>query len=111
MPRMPTESTFLRTIDERTHEIFCTRCGGFLRVALPMRIEDYTRQLTAFNRSHRNCPEPATTARPDPTTDARCVRCGAILNNLAPGFSYTPVGFVCMPCLKPGEELARARSL
>lgn len=43
--------------------------------------------------------------------DQRCARCKTPLGNVSPGFSRTALGFVCAHCLKPGEEIARARSL
>lgn len=41
-----------------------------------------------------------------------CSRCGSALDNVSPGFSLIAGGAaVCTPCLLPGEEIARARSL
>lgn len=41
-----------------------------------------------------------------------CSRCGQPLNNVSPGFSVVAGGaFVCAPCLRPGEELLRARGI
>ena len=42
----------------------------------------------------------------------RCSRCGAALDNVSPGFSIVAGGArVCANCLKPGEEIARARGI
>lgn len=41
-----------------------------------------------------------------------CSRCGTALNNVSPGFSIVRGGAkVCTPCLRPGEEIARAKGL
>lgn len=40
-----------------------------------------------------------------------CSRCHAPLNNVSPGFSVTKEGAVCSGCLRPGEELLRARGM
>jgi len=41
-----------------------------------------------------------------------CARCGQELNNVAPGYSVVRGGaLVCAACLRPGEEVARARSI
>lgn len=46
---------------------------------------------------------------PHPTT---CARCGRPLDNVSPGYSIIAGGAaVCAGCLRPGEEIARARSL
>lgn len=47
------------------------------------------------------------------TTTDRCSRCGAVLDNAAPGYSVVAGGIrVCSPCLQPGEvEVARARGM
>jgi hypothetical protein len=57
-------------------------------------------------------------ARPIPGPPAgagdlgRCARCGAPLDNVAPGFSVTTSGLtVCANCVAPGEELLRARAI
>lgn len=40
----------------------------------------------------------------------QCARCGAALDNVAPGFSAVTGGqLVCANCLRPGEEILRAR--
>ena len=49
--------------------------------------------------------------RPTPASLGTCTRCGSVLNNVSPGFSITPSGLVCAPCLRPGEELLRARGI
>lgn len=42
----------------------------------------------------------------------RCIRCGQPLNNVSPGFSIIAgVPKVCTHCLRPDEEIARAKSL
>lgn len=42
----------------------------------------------------------------------RCARCGQALDNVAPGFSVVAGGLtVCANCLRPGEEIARARAI
>lgn len=47
-----------------------------------------------------------------PASLGTCSRCGASLNNVSPGFSIIAGGaLVCANCLRPGEEIARARSL
>lgn len=51
-----------------------------------------------------------TKAEPLPPTQ-HCVRCGAELDNVSPGFSATADGLVCANCLRPKEELLRARSI
>lgn len=41
-----------------------------------------------------------------------CARCGKPLDNVSPGWSVTTGGAkVCTLCLRPGEELLRARGL
>ena len=43
---------------------------------------------------------------------ARCERCGGPLDNVSPGFSIVEGGGeVCANCVRPGEEILRARGL
>lgn len=41
-----------------------------------------------------------------------CQRCGQLLNSVSPGYSAVSGGYlVCAICLRPGEEILRARGL
>lgn len=41
-----------------------------------------------------------------------CARCGGPLDNVSPGFSIVEgAGKVCAHCVRPGEEIARAKGL
>jgi len=44
--------------------------------------------------------------------DQHCARCDQPLDNVSPGYSVIAGGAtVCANCLRPGEELLRARSI
>lgn len=93
---------------EQEHTLHCKHCGCDETIRLPMSIDAYCRLLDRFQADHRTCTAPV--AAPARAGEPCCARCGRPLDNLSPGWSVTYGGAkVCTPCLRPGEEMLRAK--
>lgn len=89
---------------DRKSAYLCLRCGRF-------RVNVNGEIMTFYLASDEQANAAGIYAKElrAPSLDT-CTRCGAALNNVAPGFSIIAGGAaVCTPCLKPGEEIAKAK--
>jgi hypothetical protein len=99
---MTTEQRAIERLKNHVFDVLSTNYGVPARV-LNVALDEAIRRVEA-ERAHAQ----ATAHDSAPT----CARCGATLNNVAPGYSIVAGGAcVCAHCLRPGEEMMRVKRL